>query len=68
MEPNQWWGTFAKKPFNCQASETNETQNGRKEHLTNVNAKESTQRDIMKWLLFKKKIFCTTSFAPEMHF
>lgn len=61
MEPNQWWGTFVKKALNCQALETNETQNGRKEQQTNVNAKESTIKDIMKCLLFKQKIFCGES-------
>lgn len=53
MKPNQWWGTFLKKALNCQALETNETQNGRKEHWANVNAEESTIRNIMKWLQFK---------------
>lgn len=53
MKPNQRWGTFLKKALNCQALETNETLNGRKEHQTDVNAKESTIKDIMKCLLFK---------------
>lgn len=32
MKPNQWWGTSLKKALNCQALDSNETQNGRKEH------------------------------------